>query len=113
MQVNLKGDLFVANHTAILRMPADKQGKPTIESNYFQDVYDLFYKSDELFFVGQDANLKTGLFMKPVKHEQEKSNVIVSLTQQHQVSDDVRGIASFDTMIYYTESGKVYTIEAF
>ena len=54
LAVNMKGDLFFSNGT-LYRAPADKTGMPVVESEYFESVRDIFYKSNELFFIGEDS----------------------------------------------------------
>jgi len=50
----MKGDLFFSNGT-LYRAPADKTGMPVVESEYFESVRDILYKSNELFFIGEDS----------------------------------------------------------
>ena len=112
MAVNLRGDLFYSDETGqLMRTAADREGEKEIESDFFSDVHSLFYKSNELFFIGVDAETKIGLYMKPVVPGEAKSNVIVTITDRD--LKKVNGIGAFDTMIYYSEQGNIHVVEAF
>jgi hypothetical protein len=93
----------------LYRAQADLTGTVEVESEYFEDYGSLYYKSNELFYSGEDSVGYESVLMKPVVHGEEKSNVIVEIAG----TTSTKGIGSFDAFVYFLDQGSTYAVEAY
>ena len=91
------------------RAQADVTGTIEVESDYFEDYGSLYYKSNELFYSGEDSTGTEYVLMKPVVHGEEKSNIIVDIAGV----TSTKGIGSFDTFVYFCDQGNMFAVEAY
>ena len=80
MAVNLVGDLFMTNGPTLNRAKADETGKIKTESEYFDSYANLWYKENELYFVGAEPSRNQGVYMKPVLHGQAPAELLVEIS---------------------------------
>jgi len=77
LAVNKYGDLWLTD-TKVYRTAADvAESDVTVESEFFVTAEHLHYSNKNIFFTGVDAAGVYGVYMKPVEHGEESSNILI------------------------------------